>query len=104
MNCPGVIYVSVMADGSIKVNGDIVAAESLDGTLASLKSKANAVWYYREMAGGSPRSAQSRAIGAAMSGIMAQDLPVSLSSKPDFSDYIAADGSSHARGACPGQN
>ena len=100
-NCPGVIYVSVLADGSVRVNGGPVALDDLANALAQQKRNAKVVFYYREAGAGEPNGAQAKAVATAMTSIMSLGMPVSLSSKPDFSDSIDADGRSRPRAGCP---
>ncbi len=100
-NCIGVIYVSVAADGSISVDGKTVAVPSLDEKLSVLKPSAKVVFYYRENAQTEPTPSQASEIGQVLNAIMRLQLPISLSSKSDFSDVIDGAGNSQPRNSCP---
>ena len=61
--------------------------------LADLKGTNVVVWYYREGSESDPTDAQFEVLKA----IVDNQLPISLSSKEDFSDYVGADGRSYPR-------
>ena len=69
--------------------------EQLEAALARVKEANGQVWYYRESAGGQPPAAAMQVIQR----IVALKVPISLSSKPDFSDWVDAKGVSHPRNA-----
>ena len=87
-----ILRVQVMKSGSISLNGQTIG-------LSELKIKLNQntgpleVWYYREAPETTPSDSQMEVIKAAAE----RRAIISLSSKPDFSDYIGEDGQSHPR-------
>ena len=58
-----------------------------------VKEKNGVVWYYREDGPGEP----SREAIEVIKMVVERKLPISLSSKPDFSDYIDEHGNSKPR-------
>jgi hypothetical protein len=89
------LKVSVRADGTVLVEGRQATLEQLDAALAEAKASNGQVWYHREaVRGGAPPTAKE-----VIQRIVALKLPVSLSSKPDFSDWVDAKGVSHPRNA-----
>ena len=79
-----VLKVSVLADGAVLLNGEPVTLTQLAGAMDAAPSGNTAVWYYREDAGSNgPASALE-----VMKLIVERQLPVRLSSKPDFSDAV----------------
>ncbi len=101
-SCRGVIYVSALKDGTAKVNGKPVALENFGRTLENLKPSAKYIFYYRQDAGAAPAGKQWTEIRTILDAIMRLHLPVSLSTKPDFSDTVDGAGNSHPRQGCPG--
>lgn len=101
LNCAGVIYVSVFNDGSIQINGNSVRLDDFTEKLNDLKPSAKYIFYYREAARGEPTDQQWGLIKEVLDGMMQLRLPISLSSKPDFSDVVDGAGNSHPRHACP---
>lgn len=93
-----VLKISVLASGSILLDGNSIELDQLAEKLKEAKNDKAAVWYYREAAGGDP-PAQAM---AALKLVIGNKLSISLSSKPDFSDYVDAKGVSHPRSAQPG--
>ena len=88
-----IIRVAALADGKVLVDGVPVSLSDLDARLKLLKAANGVVWYYRENPASEPRPEALRAIKA----IFENRLPVSMSSKPDFSDVIDASGHSKPR-------
>jgi biopolymer transport protein ExbD len=85
--------VSVLSAGKLLLNGKPVTLAELDADLKKLKQANGIVWYYRESAAAEPPPQAM----AALKLIVENSLPVSMSSKPDFSDYIDASGRSKRR-------
>jgi hypothetical protein len=98
--CPNVIYIAVAQSGDVQVNGNSVVTEGIDAELAKLKPSAQLVVYYRENARTDPTPQEWAKIKAVLDSVMKLRLPISLSSKPDFSDAIDGDGNSHPRATC----
>lgn len=85
--------ISVLVSGKILLDGKEIRLGELKRALEKLKTQRGAVWYYRE-------SAKSKPPGEAVEVfklIVESKLPLSLSSKSDFSDYIDDEGQSHPR-------
>src|SRR5947208_2902204 len=89
------LKVSVLADGTILVEGQPATFEELDAALARVQAAKGQVWYYRQSAGGQPPPAAKRVVQR----IVELKLSISLSSKPDFSDWVDGKGVSHPRNA-----
>ena len=86
------LKISVLASGAVLVDGQPVALDRLDGMLRELKAGKGTVWYFREAA------ANPEAVGLQVMKLVSEHrLPVSMSTRPDFSDYVDARGISHPR-------
>jgi hypothetical protein len=85
-----VAKVKVSQAGQIELNGTNVTLEELRVALTSLKDENGEVWYYRERPAGPAPAVATKVISV----IANAELPIRMSSKPDFSDYIDADGKS----------
>ena len=83
-----ILKVAVFADGRITVDGSVTTIDSLRQSLKTLAEQKGAVWYYREAGQGEPHP-QAMQI---MQTIVANRLPVRLSSRSDYSDAIGMDG------------
>lgn len=83
-----VLKVSVSKSGEIRADGDAVSLEELDGLLAANARKAGVVWYYREAGMEEP---PPQAIDV-VTLIIAHGRPLRMSSRPDFSHTIDAEG------------
>jgi hypothetical protein len=94
---PAVAKLSVLSTGKLMLDGRPSNLQKLDAELARLKAVGGAVWYYRE----NPASEPPPQAMAAIELVMRHGLPLSMSSKPDFSDYIDGNGRSHPRTASP---
>ena len=88
-----VLKISVYKSGEIRVGDKTVSGQDLDGLLAANARKNGVVWYYRE-AGEEEAPPQATEV---ITLIMKHKRPVSMSSKPDFSDTIDASGNSLPR-------
>lgn len=77
----------------MSVDGEPIDMERLDQMLLAAKEANRVVWYYREAGSGDPPSQAMAAIQL----IVKHKLRISMSSKPDFSDYVDAKGVSHPR-------
>ncbi len=83
-----VLKIAVMRDGRIFADGSPATMDSLRASLKGLAELKGAVWYYREAAQASaPPEAD-----AVIQLVIENRLPIRLSSRPDFSDAIGADG------------
>lgn len=87
-----ILKISVLASGAILANGQPVGLDRLDAMLRELKAAKGTVWYFREPAA-NPEAAGMEVIRL----VSAHKLPISMSSRSDFSDYVDAKGISHPR-------
>jgi hypothetical protein len=85
-----VAKVKVSQSGEIELDGTIVTLGQLRYGLTRLKEADGVVWYYRERPTEPPPPAAEKVIRL----IVEAELPVRISSKPDYSDYIDAEGRS----------
>ncbi len=88
-----VLKVSVLASGTVLLDGRPVQFEELQKALENAKLDESIVWYYRELAAKPPPAEAMKVLNL----VVQNKLRVSLSSKPDFSDYVDAKGVSHPR-------
>ncbi|HEX6895315.1 MAG TPA: hypothetical protein VF146_08580 [Bryobacteraceae bacterium] len=86
---------SALASGVVLLDGKAIEIEELDRLLAEADKDTTAVWYYRE---GASKDAPPHAM-AVIQLVVKHKLRISISSKPDFSDYVDAKGVSHPRTA-----
>jgi hypothetical protein len=89
------IKVSVLSSGAILLEGKPVTLGELEHAFQSVKQRGAPVLYYREAAASEPPPEGMSVLQL----IVANRLPVSMSSKPDFSDWVDTQGVSHPRGA-----
>ena len=94
---PVVLKVSVLRSGKVLADGTPVSLKQLDTRLAALKEANGEVWYYREDPEADPTPAMDAVITHVVDLMMKYRRDVSFSSRPDFSDYIDAEGNSHPR-------
>ncbi|MBI5031396.1 MAG: hypothetical protein HZB51_12775 [Chloroflexi bacterium] len=88
-----ILKISVFKSGEIRVDDKIVTLQKLDTLLTALDQKNGIVWYYREAGESEPQAQALEVIKL----IVTHKRPMSLSSKPDFSDRIDATGNSVPR-------
>jgi hypothetical protein len=88
-----VLKVSVLASGSVLLNGEAVSLDQLQERIEAQKAARPVIWYYREAAQGEPPPEALQV----MKLVVDNRLPISLCSKPDFSDYVDQKGRSHPR-------
>jgi hypothetical protein len=93
-----VLKVSVLATGAILLDGHGIELDRLAQALQDAKRNDGAVYYYREAATGNPPPLQAMSV---LNLVIQNKLPISLSSQPDFSDYVDAKGVSHPRSGQP---
>jgi hypothetical protein len=92
-NANVILKVSVLQSGKLLADGTEVSLDGLDDRLAQVKSQNGVVWYYRELSQGQPPLAALEV----MKLVVKHSVPVSMSSKPDFSDTIDERGISRPR-------
>jgi hypothetical protein len=87
------LRISVLSSGKLLLDGKKASVSNLKKALAKARSENGIVWYYRESGKGEP---PSQAIDMVKL-VVENRLPISLSSKADFSDYIDDEGQSRPR-------
>ena len=88
-----ILKIKVLIFGKVMIGAEPVSLERLDQELSILKEKRGAVWYYREEGAQEPPAIAAEVISL----IIKHQLPISFSSKSDFSDYVDEDGKIHPR-------
>ena len=88
-----VARISTLANGNVLLDGKPISLSDLDKALAALKTNHGVVWYFREDAQQEPPPQAMEAIKL----VVKYRLPISMSTKADFSDAVGADGQSHPR-------
>jgi hypothetical protein len=88
-----VAKVTVLESGAVLLDGRPTTLPALEERLKALKAANGAVWYHRQ----NPASEPPPQGTAVVQLIIKHQLPVSMSAKPDFSDYVDKDGVSHPR-------
>jgi hypothetical protein len=90
---PRIIRISVSNTGRILLDGREVNMCDLRGALEKAQERRETVWFYRQSGGGQPPAEAVEVFQL----IVAHQVPVSLSTKPDFSDYLDDRGVSQPR-------
>lgn len=88
-----ILKISVFQSGKILLDGKESSMAQVEESLDQLKKKDGEVWYFRE-AGQQPAPPVAMQV---VKMVVAKRLQITLSSKPDFSDYIGEDGQPHIR-------
>lgn len=83
----------MLSSGRILLEGKKATLAKVKKALAKAQSARSAVWYYRESGKGEPPIEAIEIVKL----VVEHKLPISLSSKPDFSDYIDDEGHSRPR-------
>ena len=91
---PRVAKVNVSASGRVLLNGQQMDLKSVEAEFRKLQAAKGAVWYYRE--NGQTQQPTPQAL-AVLELVVKYKLPISMSSKPDYSDYIDDDGQPQPR-------
>jgi hypothetical protein len=87
------LKISVLSSGTVLLDGEPTGLANLAAAIQRAASPADCVLYYRENATGEPPAVSNEVLKL----IIAKKLPVSLSTKPDFSDYVDSTGRSRPR-------
>jgi len=87
------ITISVLSTGKVLLNGKDSTVAEVRRSLKNASAKSSTVWYYRESGKGEPPPQAIEVFKI----IVESKLPVSLSTKPDFSDYVDEKGQSRPR-------
>lgn len=88
-----ILKVSVLASGSVLLDGEAVSLDELRERIEARKAERPVLWYYREAAQGEPPAEALQVMRL----VVDHRLPISMCSKPDFSDYVDLKGRSHPR-------
>jgi len=79
-----VVKIQVAASGEVLIDGEKAVPGMLQEKLAALSKASGEVWYYREKSEGPPPASALEIVQV----VTQYELPLSLSTKPDFSDYV----------------
>ena len=93
-NAMQVAKIRVSLTGDIVIDGHAATMQQLAETLAKEKQQSGEIWYYRESPSTEPSAAQIRVFTR----IVDSGLHISLSTRPDFSDWVDEQGTSNPRG------
>jgi len=85
--------VAVFSSGAVHLDGRPTTVLALDEELRKLKADNGVVWYHRQ----NPASEPPPQGMAVIQLIIKHQLPVSMSTRPDFSDYVDEKGVSRPR-------
>jgi hypothetical protein len=80
------LKISVLSSGSVLLDGEPAGLDNLAEAIQKAEPTTDCVLYYRENAAAEPPAVS----GEVMNLVIAKKLPVSFSTKPDFSDYVDA--------------
>jgi hypothetical protein len=89
-----VVKIAVSRAGEITLNGREATINEVRAAFAKLAESKGVVWYYRE--GAEEEEPHPNAM-LVIRAIVDAKLPVSLSTKPDFSDVVLPDGTTRPR-------
>jgi hypothetical protein len=84
--------IAVLASGELRLDGRAITLDELDRALAKLPED-GVIWYFRE----NPLEEPTAQALATLEHLMDRRLPISFSSKADYSDYIDDRGLAHPR-------
>jgi len=88
------VKISVLRSGKVLIDGTESTVAQVEQSLTQLKAEGGTVWYYREAA----RQQEPPPVAMQVMDLVAERaLPITFSSKPDFSDYIGQDGQTRPR-------
>jgi hypothetical protein len=88
-----VLQISLFGSGMILMDGKKATIAKVRKALAKASSERGTVWYYRQSGKGEPPRQAIEIVKL----VVENRLPISLSSRPDFSDYIDDEGQSRPR-------
>lgn len=86
--------IRVSRDGQIWCDDVRTSLADLGPRLAQLRAAQGVVWYYREEAGDDPAPEAMAVVRM----VVEQRLPISMSTRADFSDVVQTDGTAVPRG------
>ncbi len=79
-----VVKISALSNGTLLLNGTPTDLSTLEAALEKASASGGEVWYYRE----NPAKEPPPSAMAAIQLVIKHRLPISFSSKPDFSDTV----------------
>lgn len=79
-----IVKISVFASGDLQLNGKTSSLNEIREELNKVTGLSAEVWYYRDAAKEEPPEISFKVLDL----IIAANLPVSFSTKPDFSDQV----------------
>lgn len=85
--------IAVSAAGAVSFDGAPVTLDALRAKLAALKERNGVVWYYREAGTQAPPPQAMEVIKL----IVDTRVPITMSTKPDYSDVVMPDGTVQPR-------
>jgi hypothetical protein len=85
--------IAVTGNGTVSFDGAVVTMDALKQKLSDLKKRNGVVWYYREASKDDPPPQAMQV----MKLIIDNRLPISISTKPDYSDVLLPDGTTQPR-------
>lgn len=85
---PKILKVAVYRDGKVEIDGAAMSIDDATQRIGAAAGSQASVYYYREAGEEEPHPNASKIIAA----VIGAKLPVSLSSKPDFSTYVDENG------------
>lgn len=87
------LQITIQESGGVLLGGIAVIPSELIAALDEIKEKNGTVWYYRENPATEPPPSATQIIQM----IIDRKLPIIMSTKPDFSDYVDENGNVHPR-------
>ncbi len=91
-----VLKISVLSSGTVVLDGTTIELDRLEEALKNAKDKHTGVWYYCASPAHLPHGAAS-----VIDLVIKNKLPISFSSKPDFSDWVDPKDISHPKANAP---
>jgi hypothetical protein len=85
--------IAVTAKGTVSFDGAVITIDALKQKLSDLKKRNRVVWYYREAGKDEPPPQAMQVIKM----IIDNRLPISMSTKPDYSDVLLPDRTTQPR-------
>ena len=86
-----IVRISVARSGEVAIDGVAAAPQDLAAALDRVKNDGGAVYYYREAPQAPPTDQQLTVFKT----IIDARVPIRLSAKPDFSDFVDDSGAPH---------
>ena len=99
-NCSKAIYVAITERLEVQIDGKNVPADDINSEMTRLSRSGHFIMYYRPNGSIDLSSEQQSKFKKVLDSAKRLKLPITMSSKPDFSDYIDDNGDSHPRLSC----